>query len=282
MNRLFSTLAGAGLAATLAFSVAAEDEITAATVLATVDGTDITVGHVVALRGRLPEQYQNLPDEILFNGIVEQLIQQTVLMKALEADIDKRTALGLENEGRAFLASEMLARLSEREVKEEDLRAAYAELYDGAVPEQEYNASHILVETEDKAKELIALLADGADVATLAKENSTGPSGPNGGELGWFGKGMMVEPFENAGAALAVGEISPPVETQFGWHVVKMNDIRDIAVPTFEDVRPDLSMELQQKLVEEELAKLTAAANITRVEVDVDPAVIRDVSVFDK
>lgn len=282
MNRLFSTLAGAGLAATLAFSVAAEDEITAATVLATVDGTDITVGHVVALRGRLPEQYQNLPDEILFNGIVEQLIQQTVLMKALEADIDKRTALGLENEGRAFLASEMLARLSEREVKEEDLRAAYAELYDGAVPEQEYNASHILVETEDKAKELIALLADGADFATLAKENSTGPSGPNGGELGWFGKGMMVEPFENAVLALAVGEISPPVETQFGWHVVKMNDIRDIAVPTFEDVRPDLSMELQQKLVEEELAKLTAAANITRVEVDVDPAVIRDVSVFDK
>lgn len=282
MNRLFSTLAGAGLAATLAFSVAAEDETTAATVLATVDGTDITVGHVVALRGRLPEQYQNLPDEILFNGIVEQLIQQTVLMKALEADIDKRTALGLENEGRAFLASEMLARLSEREVKEEDLRAAYAELYDGAVPEQEYNASHILVETEDKAKELIALLADGADFATLAKENSTGPSGPNGGELGWFGKGMMVEPFENAVLALAVGEISPPVETQFGWHVVKMNDIRDIAVPTFEDVRPDLSMELQQKLVEEELAKLTAAANITRVEVDVDPAVIRDVSVFDK
>lgn len=282
MNRLFSTLAGAGLAATLAFSVAAEDETTAATVLATVDGTDITVGHVVALRGRLPEQYQNLPDEILFNGIVEQLIQQTVLMKALEADIDKRTALGLENEGRAFLASEMLARLSEREVKEEDLRAAYAELYDGAVPEQEYNASHILVETEDKAKELIALLADGADFATLAKENSTGPSGPNGGELGWFGKGMMVEPFENAVLALAVGEISPPVETQFGWHVVKMNDIRDIAVPTFEDVRPDLSMELQQNLVEEELAKLTAAANITRVEVDVDPAVIRDVSVFDK
>lgn len=282
MNRLFSTLAGAGLAATLAFSVAAEDETTAATVLATVDGTDITIGHVVALRGRLPEQYQNLPDEILFNGIVEQLIQQTVLMKALEANIDKRTALGLENEGRAFLASEMLARLSEREVKEEDLRAAYAELYDGAVPEQEYNASHILVETEDKAKELIALLADGADFATLAKENSTGPSGPNGGELGWFGKGMMVEPFENAVLALAAGEISPPVETQFGWHVVKLNDIRDIAVPTFEDVRPDLSMELQQKLVEEELAKLTAAANITRVEVDVDPAVIRDVSVFDK
>ena len=282
MNRLFSTLAGAGLAATLAFSVAAEDETTAATVLATVDGTDITVGHVVALRGRLPEQYQNLPDEILFNGIVEQLIQQTVLMKALEADIDKRTALGLENEGRAFLASEMLARLSEREVKEEDLRAAYAELYDGAVPEQEYNASHILVETEDKAKELIALLADGADFATLAKENSTGPSGPNGGELGWFGKGMMVEPFENAVLALAVGEISPPVETQFGWHVVKMNDIRDIAVPTFEDVRPDLSMELQQNLVEEELAKLTAAANITRVEVDIDPAIIRDVSIFDK
>jgi peptidyl-prolyl cis-trans isomerase C len=278
-HRLILAAAALALTSTAGF---AEDAITADTVIATVDGTNITVGHVIALRGRLPEQYQSLPDDVLFPGIVEQLIQHTVLEHAIRTQLDKRTELGLENESRAFLANEMLTRLSEREVTEDELKAAYVERYDAAIPDQEYNASHILVETEDEAKELKRLLDEGADFATLAREKSTGPSGPNGGELGWFGKGQMVQPFEEAVMSLAVGEVSNPVQTQFGWHVVKLNDMRNIAIPTLEDVRADLTMELQRDALEAEVTKLIDGATITRTEVEIDPAVIRDVSLFDK
>lgn len=282
MNRPLKVLAGATIGALMAFSASAEDHISAKTVLATVDGIDITVGHVVALRGRLPQQYQSLPDEVLFQGILDQLIQHTILMQALESEIDTRIELGLENERRAFLAGEKLARITEQEISEEELRAAYTERFDAAIPEQEYNASHILVATKAEAEELIKLLDDGADFATLAREKSTGPSGPNGGQLGWFGKGQMVKPFEDAVLQMAVGEVAGPVETQFGWHVIKMNEIRNLEVPSFDDVRADLAMELQESKTDAEMERLAEAANITRHDVDVDPSIIRDVSVFDE
>lgn len=281
MKTTFRFAAATALASVLAFAAFAEDAPNAKTVLATVNGTEITLGHVIALRGRLPEQYQKLPDDVLYQGIVEQLIQQTVLEGEMKKILDQRTSLGAENEVRAFLAGEMLSRLSEYQVTEDNVQAAYDEKYDAAIPDQEFNASHILVKTEDEAKDLVVQLQEGADFATLARDKSTGPSGPNGGELGWFGKGMMVPEFESAVVALAVGEISAPVQTQFGWHVVKLNDIRSKSIPTIEDVRADLTMELQQKHVEDELARLTEAATITRSEVVIDPAAIRDVSLFD-
>ncbi|NOX73414.1 MAG: peptidylprolyl isomerase [Alphaproteobacteria bacterium] len=281
MNFKAKTLMTAALAVTLAFGVAAEEHPTVDTVLASVDGVNITIGHVIALRSRLPEQYQQLPDDILFEGIVEQLIQQTVLMNAMKTELDKRTTIGLENEGRAYLASEMMAKLTARDVSEEVLKAAYEARYDAAIPSQEYNASHILVATREEAAVLIGQLEQAADFATLARENSTGPSGPGGGELGWFGKGDMVPTFEDAVLSLAIGEVSAPVETQFGWHVIKLNDIRNLEIPTLEQARIQLTEELQQTEVEEEVQNLTNAADVTRTKVNVDPSIIRDVSLFD-
>jgi len=281
MNATKTILLGAAFALGIAGGLRAEGDVTADTALATVNGTDITVGHVIALRGRLPQQYQELPDDVLLNGIVEQLIQHTVLRDAIKDQLDKRTTLGLENEARAFLASEMLARISERDVSEEDIQAAYAEQFDAAIPDSEFNASHILVENREEAVALIAQLEDGADFAALAKEHSTGPSGKSGGELGWFGKGQMVKPFEEAVMELAVGEISPPVETQFGWHIVRLNDMRNIAIPTLDEVRNEIIAQIQETAIEAEIAALTDAANVTRHEVDIDPSVIRDVSLFE-
>ena len=281
MKKLGRSMLGLACAATLAFSATAQEPPKANTILASVDGVNITVGHVIALRGRLPQEYQNLPDDVLYEGIVEQLIQQTVLMNAIKSILDERTSLGLENEKRAFLASEMLARLTEREVTEEEVQAAYVERYDASIPDQEYDASHILVSTREEAVLIIGLLDDGADFATVAREQSTGPSGPNGGALGWFGTGQMVAPFEEAVLKLAVDEVSPPVETQFGWHVVKLNDMRNIKIPTLDEIRPQLVMELQQGSVEDEIQRLTNDAEVARTEVDIDPSVIRDVSLFD-
>jgi len=280
MNRFAGAVVAGFCWALVAGSGIAGESPSIKTVLASVDGTDITVGHVIAFRGRLPQQYQDLPDDVLLQGIVEQLIQQTVLMNAIRRQLDTRTALGLENERRSFLASEMLARVSERAITEEELKTAYQERYDSAVPDQEFDASHILVKTREEADEIVVLLQGGADFATVARERSTGPSGPNGGALGWFGKGDMVPPFEAAVLTLAVGEVSTPVETQFGWHVVRLNDMRDVKIPTLDDIRPNLTMELQQRAVEAEIARLTAEADVVRAEVDVDPAIIRDVSLF--
>lgn len=282
ITRFKQTFAAAALCAVAAIPAYAQDQaVSADTVLATVNGVNITVGHVVALRGQLPEQYQSLPDEVLYNGIVDQLIQQTVLQQSMDGQMDKRMQLSMENEQRAFVANEALNRLSaDNAITDEDLQALYDERYGSVEPEKEFNASHILVETEDEAKDLVQQLADGADFAELAKEHSTGPSGPNGGQLGWFGKGMMVEPFETAVLGMEKGAVAGPVQTQFGWHVIKLNDTRDKPAPTLEDVRADMTAELQRSRLDAAIGALTDKADVVRNDDGIDPAVIRDASIF--
>lgn len=270
MKRL---LTGAALALTLAAPVQAQD---AATVLATVNGTEITLGHLIAMRDRLPEQYQQLPDDVLFGGMLEQLIQQQVLADAARADMATADEIGLENESRAFLAGQIIERAAGQDIDDDALQAAYQATYGSAEPETEWNASHILVETEEEAADLIAQLADGADFATLAQEHSTGPSGPGGGVLGWFGAGMMVPEFEAAITELETGAVSAPVQTQFGWHVVKLNEARTKDAPPLDQVRAELEQTLRTSAVDAEVERLTAEATIERSDVAPDPALIRN------
>ncbi len=168
------------------------------TVVATVNGTDITLGHMIALREALPAQYLSLDDKTLFDGILEQLIQQTALAQQVPEPLSRRNALSLDNQRLAFLSNEALNTIADAAVTDEALQALYDERYGAVDPGTEYHAAHILVATEDEAKAIRAELDGGADFATLAAEKSTGPSGPNGGDLGWFGLGMMVKPFEDA------------------------------------------------------------------------------------
>ncbi len=255
---------------------AATMEVTADTVLATVNGQDITLGHVIATRSALPEQYQALPDNILFEGILEQLIQQTLLAQAA-GELSRRTELELENERRTLIASEKLAELTADALSEEALQQLYDETYANAEPVTEYNASHILVDSKEKAEELIAQLNEGADFAELAKENSTGPSAPSGGALGWFTKGMMVKPFEDVVITLEPGQVAPePVETQFGWHVIKLNETRDKAAPPLSEVAEELVQKLQDDAIEAALKTLEENADIERVDIEsIDPSVLR-------
>ena len=273
MTRLLSTAAALGLASALAWPVAAQD---ASTVLATVNGTDITLGHLIAMRERLPQQYQQLPDDVLFEGMVDQLIQQQVLADAAAASLSSADEVALENERRAFLAGRVIDRAAQADLDEGAVEAAYQERFGDTEPETEWNASHILVESEEEARTIRAQLEDGADFAQLAQEKSTGPSGPNGGQLGWFGTGMMVPEFESAVADLEPGAVSDPVQTQFGWHVVKLNEIREKAAPPLEEVRPQIEQELRTGLVEAEVERLRAEADIAQPEVEIDPALIRD------
>ncbi len=238
----------------------------ASTVIATVNGTEITLGHMIATKRNLPEQYQQLPDDVLFQGILDQLIQQTVLSASIGNDLDVESRLMIENENRAIRAGVAITRAIEAGITEDAIAAAYAAEYEGATPETEFNAAHILVETEEEALELVTRLEAGEDFAELAREKSTGPSGPNGGALGWFGKGMMVPSFEAAVITLEAGGVSAPVETQFGWHVIKLTETRLKDAPALEDVRAELAAGLEQAAIEETVTALTEAATITHVE----------------
>ncbi|MAN15517.1 MAG: peptidylprolyl isomerase [Dinoroseobacter sp.] len=271
MTRKF--LAGVALATLMITPAMAQD---ADTVLATVNGSDITLGHVIVARSQLPEQYQALPDDVLLDAILEQLVQQEVVASAVAEDMSQAMQIGLENERRAYLAAMALDAVGNADVAEEDVQAEYDAQYGDAAPATEYNASHILVETEEEAQSLIEELEGGADFAELAQQNSTGPSGPNGGQLGWFSPGMMVPSFEEAVFELEVGEISAPVETQFGWHVVKLNETREQDAPALDQVRADLVEGLRVARVDAYIEDLSENAEIDRPELEIDPALIRD------
>lgn len=277
----FSTLLRAtGLAVTVAMPAAAQD---ADTVMATVNGTEITLGHMIALQERLPDQFRQLEDGVLFNGILDQLVQQTALSQEMQKTETKAVKLAMENETRAFFAGELLAIISQQDVGEEAIQAAYDAQFADFEGEEEFNASHILVETEEAAKEIIALVGEGSDFAELAAERSTGPSGPGGGSLGWFGKGAMVPEFETAVLALEDGAITQePVQTQFGWHVVKRNESRISGAPELEEVRGAIVERLQQEATQAEIDRLTEESEVVRPDVTVDPSIIRDVGLLSK
>ncbi|MGA0924495.1 MAG: peptidylprolyl isomerase, partial [Lutimaribacter sp.] len=231
------------------------------TVVASVNGKTITLGEMIMMKGSLPQQFAQLPDEMLFDGILNQLVQQALLAESIETP-PARVAIALKNEQRQLLAAEAIDALLAAQMSEDAIKAAYDAKYANAQPATEWNASHILVETEEAAADLAKQAREGADFAELAKAHSTGPSGPNGGQLGWFGAGMMVPAFEQAVAGMQAEQVSDPVQTQFGWHVIRLNETRVAAAPDLAEVRPEIEAELQQKLIEEQLAKLAQGANI--------------------
>ncbi|SNX72281.1 peptidyl-prolyl cis-trans isomerase C [Cereibacter ovatus] len=269
---------GASLAAICAVALAAPvraADPTADTVVATVNGQNITLGHMIALRAGLPEQYQGLPDDALFKGILEQLVQQAALSQAIEGSVTKRDLLSLENERRGFLSAVALRKVVEAAVTDEALQAAYDARFADAAPQTEYNASHILVETEEKAKGLKAEIDGGADFAQLAQEHSSDGAAANGGSLGWFGLGMMVKPFEDAVVAMKPGEVAGPLQTQFGWHLVKLNETRIADAPTLDEMRDELASQIEQEAVNSHIEAVTAKATVTRPGEGIDPAVLR-------
>lgn len=279
LRRTFSGVCVALFA--LSAPIHADGHVSADTVVATVNGTEITLAHMIVLKQRLPQQYQSLPANVLFDGILDQLVQQTVLGQS-GGELSPGSRATLENEERALKASELIQSITDVAITDEALQEAYEETYAEVVPETEYNASHILVETEEEALAIIEELEGGAEFALVAQEKSTGPSGPNGGQLGWFGAGAMVPTFEEAVVALEPETVSAPVQTQFGWHVIRLNESRLKEAPTLDMVREDLVAQLRQVAVEARVTELTDGADITRKTVDdIDPALLDNLSLLE-
>ena len=268
--------AGNGADAAPAGDAAQPQEVTADSVVARIGETEITLGHVLAVRRQLPQQYAQLPDQTLMQAIVDQLVDQYLLARTRQGELPEIVRLRLENERRAMLATRAIEDIVADAVTEADIQAAYEARYVEAEAAQEYNASHILVETEDAAQEIVAELEGGADFATLAEERSTGPSAERGGELGWFGAGSMVPAFEDAVMAMEPGTVSAPVQTRFGWHVIRLNEVRDVPPPPLQEVRGELAEELRREIVQARLDELRAAADVqTRLD-EVPAAAVRN------
>jgi len=254
-------------------------KVTEKTVLVSVNGENITVGNIISFQSRLSDQYQSMEDSVLFDGILKQLIQQTILSQKVNIHSD-RIKYALENQTRAFLSTELVGNLSETEVIESEIEILYVKFSTDIERKKEYNASHILVETETEAEELLLRLKNGADFSELAKTYSTGPSGAQGGNLGWFGQGAMVPTFENAVIKLKFDEVSVPVQTQFGWHLIKLNDVRKTPVPTIEEVRKELITEIKKKKIDFEMSKIIDSADVIYSNLEIDPKIIREVSML--
>ena len=288
MAKAMRFFAGAALAAGLALPVLtapvwAEDAPTADTIVATVNGTAITLGHMIIAREALPDQYKALPPDVLFKGILDQLVQQTALEQSMDGKLTRRDTLHLENEERGYVSARALEAVVRGAVTDEALQAAYDARFKDAAPQTEYNAAHILVADEAKAKELLAQLEAGADFAELAKTNSTDTgSGAVGGDLGWFGLGMMVKPFEEAVVAAEVGKVAGPVQSDFGFHLILVKETRVAAQPTLDDIRDELATEIEQQAIEAHVTEVTAAAAVETPGEGIDPALLGDLSLLDK
>jgi peptidyl-prolyl cis-trans isomerase C len=282
MSKHLNFLRASVIAICGALPAIAEESPSLDTVVATVNGEVITLGEMISVRAGLPEQYHSIPSDVLFGSILEQLVQQTALAQGLGETIPQRVEISLNNERRTLLAAEALeAFVLQNNLSDDELRASYDDKYQGFVGEEEFSASHILVPTEEEAQTIRKELTDGADFAETAKAKSTGPSGASGGSLGWFGMGQMVKPFEEAVVELAVGEISQPVQTQFGWHLILLNDARKSLAPSFEDAKAELESEAQRRAVESFIATTTDDAHVDQTGAEgIDPSVLAQIQLL--
>jgi len=222
-------------------------EVTPETVVATVGGEPITEADLSFAAEDLTTELGQMPVDQRKAFLLRLLIDIKVTAKAgrdaglADAPLFQQRVKFLEERAlrRAYVGDAI-----SKAVTEETLRAAYDKFVADFVPAQELHASHILVKTEEEAKAVKAELDGGADFATIAKEKSIDPGAANGGDLGFFSKGMMVGPFEDAAFALTVGQISEPVQSQFGWHVIKLLETRESTVPTFEEAAQQLQQQL--------------------------------------
>jgi peptidyl-prolyl cis-trans isomerase C len=262
------------LAAVLAAPAAAQD---AATVIARVNGVEITLGHAIALREMLPAPLQAVPDTHLFPALVNQLVDQELLAQSVAGALGTADRLRLENQTRAFLSGVALAAAIDLAVTEPNIAAAYvafAEEFGAGEPVTEWNAAHILVPTEEAARAALAAIRGGRDFGEVAREVSTDGSARQGGDLGWFGPGVMIPEFEAAVRALEPGEVSEPLQTQFGWHLVRLVDRRIASVPPLEQVREQLIEELRRAAMNALLDRLRAGAEVTVAIDGIDPALL--------
>jgi peptidyl-prolyl cis-trans isomerase C len=252
------------------------------TVLATVNGKPITRGDVNAAAEELA---QNLPPQLQGPArdeyVLGFLIDLTAMAQAAEADkLDQTPAFKqqLDFIRKRVLMQAALEKATKAALTDEAMQKTYQEAVKQQKPEEEVHARHILFRAspddkdasaaaEKKAQDVEARLKKGEDFATLAKELTEDPSGKqDGGDLGFFAKEQMVPEFAEVAFGMKPGEVSKPVKTQFGWHVIKVEEKREKPTPTFDEVKPQIEQFLAQKAQAEAVQKTREAAKVEKTD----------------
>ncbi len=218
-------------------------------ILAIVNGTEIkrgTMDAVLEMAKRSGMDGQIDPKALLDDLIMTELARQEAQKSGLgERDDVKEKVKGFTD--KLILNTWMQEKASGLTISDDEIKAAYDKAV-ASMPKSEYKARHILVKTKEEAQAVIDELAKGKNFADLAKEKSGGPSGPQGGDLGWFSPASMVKPFAEAVEAMEVGTTSKtPVETQFGFHVINLEEKRDVKLPEMESLKPQLKQQLERE-----------------------------------
>lgn len=238
------------------------------TVLATIDGAQITAGEVELAKEDLQQSLASMTEPQRRDYALNYLIDLKIAARAAEKDKLQDSA---EFKDRiAYLTDralmeELLQKTSKAAVTDEAMRKLYDETAKNLKPEQEVRASHILVKTEAEAKKVEERLAKGEDFATVAKDVSIDPgSGKQGGDLGFFAKGQMVPAFDAAAFSLEPGKVSDPVKSQFGFHIIKVAEKRDRPIPPFEQVKPQIEQYVVRTAQQDLILKLRGEAKVER------------------
>jgi peptidyl-prolyl cis-trans isomerase C len=241
-------------------------------VVATVDGDEIRLSEVRAAHAQLPEQYRDAPLELIFQPLLEQMIDRKLAAnEARKQNVQdepavKRQLAAAED---SVLQSALWNRKIEDALTDEKVRARYEQEVAGKPGQEEVHARHILVKTEAEAKDVRAALLKGADFAKLAAEKSADPT--PGGDLGFFPRGVMVPEFTEAAFKLKPGELSEPVQSKFGWHIIRVEAKRDGAPPSFEESADELRMGMAREIVGAERKRLREAAKVETFNPDGTP-----------
>lgn len=233
-----------------------------------VNGEPIFLNEVMRLAEQLPAEYRQRPLESYFDGLVDDVIDSRLAAVAgAESGLseDPDVSRLMKTAALRVLAEAWIAREVNSSITEEGLKANYDLFVADSASREEVKARHILVQEEGKARSIIEKLSDGADFVELAKSESTGPSGPNGGDLGYFPRGAMVPIFEAAAFELEANTFTTdPVQTQFGWHIIKVEDKRVTQAPSFEEMKSKLRQNMLNQNLGRILEELRASATINR------------------
>ena len=258
-----------------------QEALSADTPFVEVNGKIIKFGSAIIAFSKLQQRNVNFDESTIFSQIVQQLVNEELLSQKIDKE-NKLTLLALEHEKRSAKAAQMVSKILKNFPNDELVNSAYKNLINELKGSLEYNASHILLKDEDQAKTIRKDIDNGKNFEALAKEHSIGPTGKNGGNLNWFDLANMVPEFSTALMVLSEGDVSQPVQTKFGWHIIKLNETREKKIPEFKRIEAQLRQNLRQKKINDYLKSLSENSEINFVGENINPNEITNIQLLEK
>ena len=257
-----------------------QETLSADTPFIEVNGKIIKFGSAIIAFSKIQQRNVNFDKNTIFSQIVQQLVNEELLSQKIDKE-NKLTLLALEHEKRSAKAAQMVSKILKNFPNDELVKSAYQNLTNDFKGSLEYNASHILVKEESQATTIRKDISNGKNFETLAKEHSIGPTGKNGGNLDWFDLGSMVPEFSTALMVLSEGDISQPVQTKFGWHLIKLNKTREKKIPELNEIKAQLIQNLRQKKINDYLNSLSKNSEISFVGKNINPNEITNIKLLE-